>query len=403
MAANAENAYYASNRRDGRGRSDIYHIEPNMKHFKPSLCLLRGKTEKNGKPVKALIIFESLSAKKNYSGAVYSGTTNGDYLLSFPTGAEYQLTYIINDYKPKSVIIDLADMTGFVEKIKNISFDALFDSVRAPVKPGVELPSISHGSVMANVGQAVATAKSPSTAVVSSGSSTGIVAAHSASITARDTLKPAIVHAEKKEIPLTEKQPDIKTKSDTTGRVAANVSNSLSVSPIATKSVGTQPISTNSTSAVKDEIKASSEKTISSLPKQENTAPSVTTVIRSGSWVASDGFEPNTASQEKMMMNAYKYGDITYDSLEFRVQISAFKNNMHYYFPRLEKFGKIDKVELGDGYKRLMLGGTFKTYGRAFAYAKKIIKAGHDDVYIVVIYKGYRYTVEDLEAVGIFK
>lgn len=435
MSANGENAYFASNRKDTRGRTDVYHCEPNLKGFKPSLCLLKGKILRNNQPCLATIEVQRLGKNAAFTGDFKSNPVTGDYLVALPTGSEYQLQYKLNNYNTKSTIVDLADMVGFVEKTKNMHFDALFDSIKPSVKP----PPTSTLQTIATVATQTAVASTPSAAAV----------AHTSEINVTSTVsnlgraENQVTRPDEKTKPA-ERQ--VQTATDTilsnrvltvgthspvaqlgTDSAATGLATATPVGISTTVAIGsstTAEVTNVSLSVQKSDVKRSEDIKTNTLSVQAAAAPTAATVGQTEtrppvqkpvsiptkttetaekySW-NSDAFEPVNAAQEKMMANAYRYGNIGLDSLEFRVQISAFKNNMHYYFPKLEKFGKIEKVELGDGYKRLMLGGSFKTYGRAFAYAKKIIKAGYDDVYIVVLYKGYRYSVEDLEDIGVFK
>ena len=98
-----------------------------------------------------------------------------------------------------------------------------------------------------------------------------------------------------------------------------------------------------------------------------------------------------------------KYGDIKADSLEFRVQIGAFKNADNIVYPNLDGMGKIQKAPTDEGLTRVTIGGTFKTLRKAFEFNKKIINAGQSDAFVTMIYKGKRVSLEDLESAGIFK
>jgi hypothetical protein len=431
VTANGENAYLTSNRKDGRGRSDIYHVEPNIKSFKPSLCLLKGTVYRNDKPCKSRIEVEVMDNKKNFTSTLLSNESDGTYMIVLPTGAEYRLTFLLDNYKTKSASVDLSDMIGFVEKIKNMSFDAILDSIK-PLDKTIQKTEDLQITYLPKNGKTnlnPAPATNTLLAVVkneehSSVTQTVAIAEVLSTIPKNEEKKntdsPLTPSIEKKDSSIlaqknTTTTSSIKTTTQLAVKTASIIndkSNELKSGTNATKE--SQTILSQKTNTLAH-INTPSKDTV--LTKQSNTlikksvqvsTINVTNSVKSTtntsvSLFNTDGFEPNSATQEKMMMNAYKYGNISYDSLAFRVQISAFKNNERYYFPRLEKFGKIEKMELGDGYKRLMLGGNFSTYGRAFAYAKKIIKAGHPDVFIVVIYKGYRYSVEDLEEVGIFK
>ena len=118
---------------------------------------------------------------------------------------------------------------------------------------------------------------------------------------------------------------------------------------------------------------------------------------------AKDGFVPQNKHQEKTMWYVDKYGDIKADSLEFRVQIGAFKNADNIVYPNLDGMGKIQKAPTDEGLTRVTIGGTFKTLRKAFEFNKKIINAGQSDAFVTMIYKGKRVSLEDLESAGIFK
>ena len=429
VTANGENAYLTSNRKDGRGRNDIYHVEPNIKSFKPSLCLLKGSVVRNERPCRATIQIEVMDTKKNFTSTLTSNENTGTYMIVLPTGAEYRLTFQLENYKTKSAVVDLTDMVGFVEKIKNMSFDAILDSIKSPEKIIQKIddlqitnqskkskPTLNTTTVTNNQNNVVnnaqvtnsllAVTKNEDPSQITETPSTIKINEEKKNITINDSVKTSKYADEKTVTTLNEKLKEV-TPSSTNTVIKEDKPSTLVTLSVQTISPQNSNESVNQKTAIKDSltinkttitVKETVQNSIISIPNPPKIATNTT-----ASLFNTDGFEPNSATQEKMMMNAYRYGNISYDSLAFRVQISAFKNNERYYFPRLEKFGKIEKMELGDGYKRLMLGGHFNTYGRAFAYAKKIIKAGHPDVFIVVIYKGYRYSVEDLEEVGIFK
>lgn len=395
ISADSYNAYFTSNRRDGRGQWDIYHAETNFRGQRPSLCLLRGKVSLNDDAVGARIVVWGGGSKP--FATLYANAASGMYLVALPTGREYQLEYQHGNLPSQKVNVDLLDMTGFVEKIKNVKMDEPGGLVSKTAEP----QSRADGSatltprVTATIQPSATESHQKEKITAHHGKETGHQNMHHPDY---KSIKPdqqrmeteATVYAEDESVFIPKTMPEdqhhkkVKTLNDVE-RHQANVDAHLIEESQAETETPTQPVT--------KEPAPSPAKT-NAVPVEKESARMV---------LPNDGFEPNNEVQEKIMANAYKYGNIAYDSLEFRVQVAAYKNNEHYFFPRLEKFGKLEKVELGDGYKRLMLGGSFKTYGRAFAYAKKIIRSGHDDVYIVVVYKGYRYTVEDLEEIGIFK
>ncbi len=396
ISADSYNAYFTSNRREGRGQWDIYHAETNFRGQRPSLCLLRGKVSFNGEPAAAKITVWSSTSKP--FATFFANPASGQYLVALPTGKEYRLEYQLSNTGSQKVNVDLLDMTGFVEKIKNVRME----DVPASSNTVNEAHSQPERTVAPK-----APVKVSVQPVVKDNPQISATESHHTNEHHSDAHK--VHHAEYKNI-----KPD-QLRLETEATVYAE-EESMFIPNTAHSDQNHKKVKTLSDSERKQantDAQLISETTATSSPSEpivKDVAPPTKTLTSEktsepghSATLPNDGFEPNTEAQEKMMANAFRYGNICYDSLEFRVQVAAFKGNEHYFFPRLEKFGKVEKIELGDGYKRIMLGGSFKTYGRAFAYAKKIIRSGHDDVYIVVVYKGYRYTVEDLEEIGIFR
>lgn len=113
-------------------------------------------------------------------------------------------------------------------------------------------------------------------------------------------------------------------------------------------------------------------------------------------------FEARTNIQKKIVMYAQKYGNISADGLEFKVQIAVFKYRKNYDFPRLKNLGAVHIEELDGGTVRITIGESFKTLGEAFELNKKVVLAGQTDAFVSVYYKGKRIYIENLEHKGIF-
>lgn len=116
-----------------------------------------------------------------------------------------------------------------------------------------------------------------------------------------------------------------------------------------------------------------------------------------------DNFVPQNKNQEKLVNYSEKYGDVKADSLEFRVQIGAFKNADNIVYPNLDGYGRIQKLPTQDGLVRVTIGGSFKTLKKAFEFNKKIIAAGQSDAFVIALFNGQRLTLEELESKGIYK
>lgn len=113
-------------------------------------------------------------------------------------------------------------------------------------------------------------------------------------------------------------------------------------------------------------------------------------------------FVPRTNIQKKTMFYAEKYGDISADGLEFKVQIAVFKYRSSYTFPKLQKLGKIETETTEEGGTRMLIGGKFKTLNEAFEFNKKVVLAGQLDAFVAIYFGGKRIYIENLERKGIF-
>jgi Tol biopolymer transport system component len=158
------------------------------------------------------------------------------------------------------------------------------------------------------------------------------------------------------------------------------------------------PAVTNTTAAVdstakaaKDTVSASSN-TIAVVAKAEKPKEK-----------EKDTFVPQNKNQQKLMDYSQKYGEVKADSLEFRVQIGAFKNADNIVYPNLEDLGKIQKLPTQDGLTRITIGGSFKTLKKAFEFNKKVIAAGQSDAFVIALFNGKRLTLEELESKGIYR
>lgn len=132
------------------------------------------------------------------------------------------------------------------------------------------------------------------------------------------------------------------------------------------------------------------------------TTTAVTPTVATTKTKMPDTFVTNNAMQNKVKLFADKYGDISAEGLEFRVQIAAYKFPKNYVYKHLLKLGKVERLLLDDGITRITIGGKFKTIGKAWAHNKKVITAGQKDAFVTALYNGKRVYLEDLEKMGIF-
>ncbi|MBK6523599.1 MAG: hypothetical protein IPG08_15505 [Sphingobacteriaceae bacterium] len=101
---------------------------------------------------------------------------------------------------------------------------------------------------------------------------------------------------------------------------------------------------------------------------------------------------------------AGKYGEVTSEGLEFKVQVAAFKYPKNYTYKHLKGLGDIAKTLDANGKVTLItVGPAFKTLREAWDLNKKAVNAGQKDAFVTAYYKGKRIYLEQLEKLGIFK
>lgn len=115
------------------------------------------------------------------------------------------------------------------------------------------------------------------------------------------------------------------------------------------------------------------------------------------------GFIPKTDIQKTNLEFLEDFGDIEVEDLEFKVQVGVYKKRKTYDFPKLKNkgLGKVDNETLRDGSTRMTMGGSYKTLRQAFRHNGKIVKAGQNDAFVSVYYKGKRIGIENLRKKGV--
>lgn len=188
----------------------------------------------------------------------------------------------------------------------------------------------------------------------------------------------------------------------TTGSVATtSKANVASPSPSPAPSPTAAPAAVTNSAIAKEEPKSINKEP---LPTKKNpVAISPAATAASSLSALRDASFPINAMQEKTLRFVEKYGTITADGLEFRVQLAAVKADHNTIFPNQARLGKIDKIDLQDGFTRITAGGKFSNMAKALEHNRKVVKAGVGESFVVAIYKGQKVNYEVLEQQGIFK
>jgi hypothetical protein len=97
-----------------------------------------------------------------------------------------------------------------------------------------------------------------------------------------------------------------------------------------------------------------------------------------------------------------KFGNSKIDSLEYTVQIGAYKMFENFNYSKLLGLPKSQRKTLSDNITRFTLG-SFKTLNEANLILEKAKAKGLNDAFIIAIYKGERYYFKELLNQGILK
>ena len=119
--------------------------------------------------------------------------------------------------------------------------------------------------------------------------------------------------------------------------------------------------------------------------------------------LSDDNFKTKDKKLNEIKSYSRKYGDISAEGLEFKVQVAAYKYPKNYTYKHLDGLGKIDKTFKNGKVTVITVGPTFKTLGEAWELNKRAVNAGQKDAFVTAIYKGKRVYLADLVKLGIFK
>lgn len=379
VAANGASGYYSSGKKGGAGLKDIYAIETGFDMSKTSIFLLTGNITKSNEVVDAEIKIEN-ALNNNLVKKVRSN--NGKYSVALPANGQFKITYGGGKLPEQSIRLSNAGASGFVEKNQNIDLDVKTDTLKMIVTPTVVVAKVTSTSNTTSTVSVVKTNTINITTTVN-------VVKTTPTLSPTPTVSAAKINT----VTATSTVAIIKTTPtvNSTPTITIVKTNSIISTPTLTAAKVTTP------SVVSSNTVAATVVVISP------TVPSTQTGFVRPANMTVENFVPLTAAQEKIRIFTEKYPDVSADSLDFRIQIAAFKNPKVYSFPHLKDCGKLENLLLEDGITRLTIGGSFKTLRAAYEHNKKVAVAGQNDAFVTVIYKRRRLALEELETMGIFK
>lgn len=166
--------YFSSNRTGsgGKGRQDIYTVEPGILGDKPVIALLKGVIYGNDKPIEANIEVMKNSENK-LIGPYVSNNLTGKYLMAISPGSTYRIKVYADGYEPLVEDFDVVKLDKYMEVKKDFYLytpgPPKSDTAKAVVTPTVaETPSTTPTPTVAETPSVVSTptvAETPTLAV----------------------------------------------------------------------------------------------------------------------------------------------------------------------------------------------------------------------------------------------
>ncbi|WP_317897886.1 hypothetical protein [Aurantibacillus circumpalustris] len=384
LGASGNTGYYSSGKKDGMGMKDIYQVEPNFNWPKSPLYLVKGKVKNGSTGIEADIKVEITSKNNKLYKTLKSKSKTGEYLVSLPPGVSYQLTYSYKSFPEKRLNINAVDITGYMEKVNDVNFEEKVDvlasnNAKLPVSPkeDAEIKTTTAPEIIASVTKTVT--QEP--------------------VIAKNTVKPAVKEEPKEEEEvINHVGAKEAVKSETVAVVEKKSENEVAAAPVEVN-FGSVNSPVRPQNAV---VSAPGNFTANPVTSTPLNLPSKS--VEKEKVAAKTGdFVPVNGPQAKSIRFADKYGDVSAIDMEFRVQVAAVKVDKNVRLANQELLGKIEKLDLNDGYTRITVGGSFKTLGEALQHNKKIVKLGQKEGFIISLYKGERVTLDKLESMGLLK
>lgn len=384
LGANGTTGYYSSGKKDGMGMKDIYRVEPNFVAVKPVLYLVKGNVKSGNNGVEATIKVEITSKNNRLYNTFKSNSITGEYLITLPPGVNYLLTYSYKSSPEQRLNIEAVDLSTYTEKIFDASFEVPVVSTPTDVLASVEVKKSEVAETKAKPEQTVATVSE-----VKTETKTEEPVAASAKANETATVK------QPETVPVTDAKPEpvaVVEKNNNTTNTSAK-----------TTSEKTEAVPTAASVAIKNPFEARPSGTTSATWDFTTNPVTSTPLALPAKTASKTSFVAVNGPQAKSMRFAEKYEKVTADDMEFRVQVAAVKNDKNVALPNQKILGKVEKLNLGDGFIRITVGGAFKTLGEALEHNKKVVKAGQKEGFIISLYKGKRVTYEELEQMGLLK
>lgn len=346
----AGNAYYASSRKGGYGKNDIYII--NVKDIVSSkpVLLVKGVITENKNFAKANIVVRTESGKD--LGTYHSDVTNGKYQFYVDLNDYYVITYEVEGYPAQVITIDATKYTEYTEIEKNINFN----------------------SADVNINGWALLRENPNTPI--------------------QNLK----------VNLTNKDKSFNQTKTTDAEGKYNFDNLPNDDYyLLFLNESDEKLIEDSTYIFKGKVTMKglpyTQASVNDIPVDDDGNYRIEVKNKFYGLLSGTSSSLDEMTAEDIMK---KFGDQTADGVEFKVQVAAYTVAQNYDSKHLSGLGSINKVVLDDGITRFTLGN-FDTLRKAKDLEAKCKAKGQEDAFVIVFINGKRTYLEELVNSGIFK
>ena len=338
--AKGDRGYFSSNRggAGGKGKQDIYMVEPGFLGEKPILALLKGVVYANDKPIEAKITVKRAATDETI-GPFFANSKTGKYLMALSPGNGYKITISVSTpgFETIEENLNIEKLTKYIEIRKD------FYLYTPEFFPRKGQPSVKNilDSLMGNV-------------------------------TSVDGF--------------------IKDLSDNgIDELVSTTNDTIKINPEFTTAI------TNTVAPKRTIIVAETPTVAVEVVPNLNPGPCAGSTLADFSSLKGKSLN-NRANYEKLL----KLSDnICVEGLVFKVQVAAYNHPENYNYEHLTEFGTPDILKYPDGITRFTQL-QFSTLREAEMSRQQIIAKGQKDAWIVAFINQRRYTLEELILVDFF-
>lgn len=412
LSASGKTGYYSSGKPGGSGGQDIYIVEPGLAG-KRALILVKGIVTKDGTPAESEITveFSDPNNTKEYTNQseFNSNSATGKYLINFPAGNSYKVTYRLSGFKDHIEIIDASGIEDFEVRIIPVAFSSKEES-------GEKKEDLLIATKAQHTKDSIQSILNKQADLVKAESLQNLKKHQLDSILLAQQQRIEIV--KKDSIQNAKNHEASAAKKDSAFAVHKAIAKAKSDSVIAQK----QQIllaKTDSLRAIKQQKREiAKQDSIKHIEQKKEALAKVASIKAAKELAQSEEMKKNEHDTSSLNLDFFlakdlnnpvtyktlveKVGAITVDGLLFKVQVGAYRHPKNFKYDQLNEFGEVEITNFPDKITRFTLK-QFKTIAEAEAFRQQVIQKGFKDAWITAVYKGERKLLEELIISNFYK